>query len=326
MTESYDKPHKTIDQQIQIISDRNVQVTNSPFVIEALQSISYYTLMNGYKSSFLADSEGEHFKDGTTFSMIYTLHWIDVSLSNLLFKYILIVEKSLKTKLSHLVGEKFGVAHSDYLFFRWYSNPNQSRDGVLTDIRGIIKGCKENTSTFYYKENKNHIPPWIVVNDMTLGLTQQWYSILKGSDKEIITEQFLSKYPYLSMEQKKELFRKSLEILRMFRNKAAHGNRIFNLNIKEKLPKTQVLSITSGLLSENEFDSGVAESDLNAVLLILIILINDSIILENLLFELTAFFKPYVLNETRFIGKSVFSLFNLSDDFLEKMEVLIRRK
>lgn len=326
MTIIYDKPHKTIDEQIQIISNRNVNITNSPFVIEVLQSISYYTLMNGYKSSFLADSEGEKFKDGTTFNMIYTLHWIDISLSNLLFKYILVVEKSLKTKLSHLVGEKFGVSQSDYLFFRSYSNPNGSRNGILTDIRGVINNSKENTSTYYYKKNKNHVPPWIVVNDMTFGLTQKWYSILKGSDKERISEQFLSKYNYLSIDQKKEIFRKSLEILRAFRNKAAHGNRIFNLNIREKLPKTQVLLITKDMLSENEFDSGIGESDLNAILLILIILINDPIILENLLFELNTFFNPYIKNNTKFIDKSVFSLFNLPQDFLEKIEVLIDRK
>ena len=322
----YDKPFKTIEEQIEIISNRNVQIEDSPFVRESLESISYYTLMNGYKDSFLADRDGENFQDGTTFNMIYTLHWIDISLSNIIFKYILLVEKSLKTKIAHLVGEKYGVEKNDYLFHRNYSNPNGSRNGTLNDIRDLIKYCKKNSSLSYYKLNKNHVPPWIIVNDMMFGLTIQWYSILKGNDKEEICEKFIGDIDVLSICEKKELLRKSLDILRAFRNKVAHGSRIFNLDINEELPKKQIVLLTNGILSAEEYDHGLGKNDLFAVLIALCILINDPIILTNIMVELTLFLSPYKEKNILFIDKTLFELFGLPEDILERIDKLVQQQ
>ncbi|MBC9810083.1 hypothetical protein GLO24_13020 [Carnobacterium maltaromaticum] len=173
------KPFKTIKEQIAIISGRNVNIDESDFVIEALDSISYYTLMNGYKDSFLSEDDTENFKTGTSFYMIYTLHWLDISFSNIILKYILLIEKSLKTKLSYYIGNEIGVTTIEYLDdFRNYSNATSTRSGILRDIKKTITTCRSGSVTEYYRDQKDHIPPWIIVNDISFGLAQLWCWLL----------------------------------------------------------------------------------------------------------------------------------------------------
>ena len=104
MNTNFDKPFKTYDEQIEIIKSRNIKIEDPVFARNVLSSISYYAIINGYKNSFLLSQETESFVDGTSFEDLYTLHWLDTSLSNLLFKYILYIEQSLKTKISYLVS------------------------------------------------------------------------------------------------------------------------------------------------------------------------------------------------------------------------------
>ena len=50
----------------------------------------------------------------------------------------------------------------------------------------------------------------------------------------MICNQFIST-PDITIEEKKEFFKKSLDILRKYRNNIAHGNKIFNNTILDYL-------------------------------------------------------------------------------------------
>lgn len=329
MPTQWDKPFKSIPEQIEIIENRNVIIGDRTIITEALASISYYTLMNGYKNTFLSKDGTDNFKDGTSFSMIYSLHWLDISISNILFKYILLVEKSLKTKLSYYVGKNIGIDKISYLDdFRNYSNPNQRREGILNDIKDVVKNCNADSVTAYYRDHKNHVPPWIIVNDITFGLTQLWYSILKQKGKNNITQSFLGGYTNLSYDERQELFSKCIEILRTFRNKVAHGSRTFELNLSAEMPKVVILKLlsTDNIVTEIDYDMGLCKSDIFSVLISLCLLINDKIILENMLQDLKNFLYPYVSNNTKFIDKTVFDLFKIPNDTLERLDTLITNK
>ena len=49
----YDKPFKTYDELIDIMISRNIEVSNRSFAKNALSNMSYYTLVNGYKNTYL---------------------------------------------------------------------------------------------------------------------------------------------------------------------------------------------------------------------------------------------------------------------------------
>lgn len=116
---TYDKPFKTYTEMIDILQSRNIVISDKNFAEMALSNFSYYSLINGYKNTFLQMPGTDKFIEGTKFEELYTLHTIDVNLNNFLFKYILYIERSLKSKLSYLVSEQFGV-YTDKNDFHYY--------------------------------------------------------------------------------------------------------------------------------------------------------------------------------------------------------------
>ncbi len=122
----YDKPFITYAQMIELMESRNIIVDDKDLAVMALQNFSYYSLVNGYKNTFIQDSSSDSFIDGTKFEELYTLHIIDTGLNNILFKYIIYLEKALKSRLSYLISEKYGV-YTDYNNHR-----NNSPDDYLS--------------------------------------------------------------------------------------------------------------------------------------------------------------------------------------------------
>ena len=69
----YDKPFKTYDELIELMVSRNILVSDRSFAKRALSNMSYYTLVNGYKNTFLSVNGSDVFVPGTKFEELYKL-------------------------------------------------------------------------------------------------------------------------------------------------------------------------------------------------------------------------------------------------------------
>ena len=103
---TYDKPFKTYEELIAIMEERHIEIPDKEFAIQALTNYSYYGIINGYKDTFLQISGTDNFIPGTNFNELYTLHILDTSLNNIIFKYIIFLERALKSRLSYLVAQE----------------------------------------------------------------------------------------------------------------------------------------------------------------------------------------------------------------------------
>ena len=99
----YDKPFLTYEEQMNLMESRNIIIQNRDFTRRALSGLSYYTIINGYKNTFLSQIGSDNFIEGTKFDDLYTLHMIDTNLNTIILKYILFVERYLKTILSQKI-------------------------------------------------------------------------------------------------------------------------------------------------------------------------------------------------------------------------------
>lgn len=329
----YDKPFKTYEELIEIMQSRHIIVDDKEFAIHALQNFSYYGIINGYKNTFLQIPGTNDFIKGTNFKELYTLHIIDTSLNNIIFKYIIYLERALKSRLSYLISENYGVYTdyqdntcrnpNDYLYYKYYSNSNNKRINILRDLKNCISNKRHNPSMTHYITNKNHVPPWILTTNLSYGLTLEWYNILRSADKQKICDNFIS--PGLCSEEKtKEFVRKAFELTKEYRNKIAHGNRTFNIPSLPQIPKEQLLLFTFNAISEEEYDRKIGQSDTLAVLLVLITMLNDNYIITNLLSELYVLIKPYT--KSYFNNKNIFEVLGFPDDLFERLEKLIKQK
>lgn len=324
MSIQFDKPFKTYLEQISIIKSKNVIVSNADLAENVLSSISYHTLINGYKNSFLGQNDDD-FADGITFEDLYTMHIIDTNINNVIFKNILFFERSLKTKLSYVVARDFGVdsdfnnasisnSQGDYLSSCNYSGGNR-KIPTLIDLKNLAIDCKPKDKILYhYKTNKNHIPPWILATKATLGTIIQWYQILKGPMKTEICNQLLP-FSNCCLDDRKNMLNKSAELLRNFRNNCAHGNRTFSIDINNKIPKEIFMQIIpENVLNEGEYDSG--EYDLFIVSLLIFTLLPDQYMRQNFIMDLNQILQPY--KKYSIAGKSICNSFEIPDDYIDR--------
>ena len=335
MNIAFDKPFKTYDQQIEILRSRNIIINDIDFAKKALCNCSYYALINGYKNTFLSVKGSDKFIEGTKFEHLYTLYFLDTSLNQILFKYILHIERSLKSKISYLISEKYGVYTdtqltvsrdpADYLHKSHYSNSNNRRSDILYKLRKCLLEPKHNASLEHYLNNKNHVPAWVLVTNIPLGLVIEWYSILINNDKTTICNQFLPSLQ-LSVEECKEFLYKSLMLFREYRNRIAHGNRTFNMYGLPILPKKQLLLLSHNNLSKTEYGLGLGQNDLLSVLYALILLSNDKYIATNLMSELYSLFYPYRGDNLFFNGKTIFEIFKLPKDIFNRLSNILQER
>ena len=324
---SPDKPFKNFDEQIEILVNRNIIIKNIDFAKHVLNTVSYYKLINGYKESLIVnDSNEEPFKDGITIEFLYDLHIFDITLQSILFKYILAIETSLKTKISYLIANKYGVFERNYLSSQNYISSGRKRrlrSAVLNELNSD-KVETMYTPTRYYRDGdisndtpaKNHIPPWILIQNISFTRAIRWYSILKSADKKEIYRQFpIIKNVRDTDSIETQYFLDSLKILRDYRNNVAHGYRSINVSITNSV-RIEAFDniIPNNVLSISEFDT-FGKNDLYSVLISIESLTDYTILETTFIKELSALFNSK-------IGEEVKKLANLPDDFLERLEKL----
>lgn len=330
---TYDKPFKTYEELIAIMEDRHIEIPDKEFARQALANYSYYGIINGYKDTFLQVGGTDDFIPGTNFNELYTLHILDTSLNNIIFKYIIFLERALKSRLSYLVAQKYGVFtnptdysctdDSDYLFRKNYSNSNGKRSSILRSIKERISLDNKNPMLQHYLTLKNHLPPWILTTCIPYGLTIEWYNILRAEDKMDICNSFIPSGLF-SDNKTKEFVRKVFDLTKEYRNKIAHGTRTFSMLSLPQLPKEQILALSFNAISESEYNQRMGQNDTFAVILSLIIMLSDQYLIANLRNELYNTLSPYA--NIHFNQQTVFKVFGFPEDLFDRIDKLIAQK
>lgn len=98
MTKKQIIPFKTWEQQLEQISKKNIDLNKEYHAryIEILKNHSYYALINGYKPIFLKDGMKDEMIEETRFDHFYISKIIEMDLSALLLKYLLVIEQGLE--------------------------------------------------------------------------------------------------------------------------------------------------------------------------------------------------------------------------------------
>lgn len=305
---------------------RGIQVSDRALAKEALSSLSYYTLVNGYKDSFLSINGTDSFIDGTTFEQLYSLYQIDNSINAILLKYILRIEGALKSRLSYTVAESFGVYTDindltnlnpdDYLCRNNYSGSSHKRNNTLVKIKKRVASSDASDSVRYYVSNHNHIPPWILTTTLSFGNCIFWYEILAPKQKDYVANEFLR--DTYNINDKKAFLTQSLKLLLFFRNHIAHGHKMINLSWNDKLPEKACLDLSHSLINSNDTNNNsYSQSGLFAAIVVLI-LINDTYGKRSFVSELYASISPYIEHNVLIAGKSILDIFHLPEDFFDR--------
>lgn len=292
--------------------------------------ISYSTLGKGLKSTGLVDDNGK-FTQETTTKELMLFHSINMDISSLLFKYVLFVEQSLNTTLSNCISSNFGTDTTrdedvnnpnDYLCKENYVGNDVAIKTLIRIKQHIVNPIKY-TSLEYYVQNKNYIPPWVVLNSIYLSDSINLYKIMKSEKKTDIVNKLLyiqnettddEKY----IELKKDLFGSFFNMIKSYRNKLAHPTVL----IKHALPKALIFNKIGEysnytLIYNRKYDTKYRQSVVFSLILSILPMINLVNISMDFYLDISIFLKKY--EHEKVFGKDIFDLLNIPKDLKDRI-------
>lgn len=240
------KEAKTIDEQIELMRSRNIEIPDEAKARESLLDIGYYRL--GFFS--FPFEKGFPFKknrllhrdhiivDGTSFSDIVSLYYFDTDLRNLITPYLNRIEISLRTFLTYTTSVKYKKAPT------WFVNPkyvNQTYiDKFDEKVYNRIKGNPVIKRHHKKYINDKYAPAWKTMEFMALGEILTLYNNIRD---EVLKEEVARNYGCSV-----DAFCSYFETIRVLRNHCAHGTCIYNMS----LPKGILGSGAAGAFNGND--------------------------------------------------------------------------
>ena len=228
------KTATSVEEQIDILKGRGMVFECSiEKAKEILLDIGYYRL-GFYWYPFEKDKD-HNFEEGTKFSDVVCLYYLDVDLRNILLKYLKRIEVNFRTKLIYYVSNKY---KDDPIWFtdpkvmsKWFIDQLDSR--LYTDR---FKDDNKQIKLHHIKyRNDKYAPTWKTFEFLTFGAVLTIFTSLK--DEEVQKE--ISKIYGLN---NLNAFINFMKALKFIRNICAHGGVLFDLNMPKgiyKIPRTK---------------------------------------------------------------------------------------
>ena len=120
----------TYNQQIEkLVNDKNLIISDKEFAVSTLKEIGYFALISGYKELF-KNKTTKKYKDGTRFEDIVALYKFDENLRELFLKYLLKIERHIRSLVSYYFCEKYGEHQSFYLDKNNYTIHQKFQDDI----------------------------------------------------------------------------------------------------------------------------------------------------------------------------------------------------
>lgn len=213
------------------------------------------------------DSEIEQFIDNSTLEEIYSLYEFDRSIRINFLEYILLIERRIDTYIAYEFSKEYG--HKNYLIrenFNYNRKNSDKIDKFINDIRLEVGHQYNNSNKMirHYLDKYNYIPLWVLIRILSFGKVSKFYSFMKEKEKNNVSKRF---------NVKSEALKTYLTNLAETRNICAHDEKLYDINLRFKIPANKYHSALQISKLKENYTKGV--KDLFSIVLILKILLNQ---------------------------------------------------
>ena len=215
------KKFSTFSEQVEWLQDeKHLIISDKQYAEDVLKHIGYFPLMGGYKHLFRIPLTPKY-KDGTSFDEIVSLYEFDAELRELFFKYLLQIERHLRSLMSYYFSEQYGESQSAYLDANNFNNSRRNHNTVIRLIATLQRAASTTDYVYinYYRNTYGNIPLWVLINVLTFGNLSKMYKVFPQSLQSKVCKNF-----GIINQRQMEQF---LSVLTKFRNVCAHGERLF---------------------------------------------------------------------------------------------------
>lgn len=263
------KTFKNLDEQISILEDKGLIISDKKYAKDVLLRENYF-FINGYRHLLMQSStDKKKFIPGTRFEELYSIFLFDRSFRNIIFKYLLVIENNLKSITSYQLSKKYGFKEYEYLkpknFSQDSSKRRQINDLISKMKRQIRINGGQHSATQHYVQNYGYIPLWILVKVLSFGIIGELYLVLKDEDKQNIANAYGIGFKELESY---------LPILANYRNLCAHEDLLYN-NRSQKLINDNIYHQKLNIPKDEEGIYLFGKNDLFALVIIMKQLLNN---------------------------------------------------
>ena len=226
----YTKQLLSLQQQIDILKQRGLQIENDEEAMNALDTISYFRLA-GYWRLMEADKQQHIFRSGSQFSKVLSLYHFDEELRILVFSAIQQIEVTVRARMIRLFAERHGAF--------WFMEPLLAESNTMftSNLRSLQEELNRSEDEYILEHFRKYdtpaMPPvWKTMEVASMGTLSKLYSNMNdtAAQKAVSRSFMIPKFEYM---------RNWLRCITIVRNICAHHARLWNVNIvvKPKLPK-----------------------------------------------------------------------------------------
>lgn len=230
------KPFKTYEEQIdKLQNEKGLIIPDTDEAIQILKKESYFALVNGYKDAFKRNDDKKRYRDTATFNDIYALYKFDESLRLLYLKYILVIERHVKSLMSYEFCSHFGDDQCEYFNatnYKYTSNSVMDVNRFLGVLANSYRKSREYKYIEHYSKNHKNVPLWVLMNVLTFGQVSKMFQYMVDTVQVAISKNF----PELRQNELESM----LSFITLFRNVCAHNERLFNYTVRQQTPHKYV--------------------------------------------------------------------------------------
>ena len=229
------KPFLTYDQQLdKLQNEKKLQIHDRAAAKEILKNIGYFFLIGGYKAPFI-NPMTRIYQNNTSFEDIYALYQFDLSLRELVFKYLCEIECKIRQLVSYHFCSLHGEQQAAYLTPGNYNHTKKNAADITRLIQILSYQANKNTEHNYVVHQRkvyHNVPLWVLTNTLTYGQIYRFYALLPFQLQSGISKDF----PGVN-EKNLERY---LKILTLFRNVCAHNERLYSFRTQIDFPDTML--------------------------------------------------------------------------------------
>lgn len=210
----FPKPPLSHQDQLSLLSQRGLAITNHIEAIETLKTINYYRLKGYYLH--LYDESNQRFLPGTTLHKVKMIHDFDCSLLHLTADILMKIEIAFKAQVAYCHANEYGGLG--------YTHPENFKDQHKHRI--FLEICKKSVAESHDKfcehlcSKYNCLPIWAVVELLSMSSISKLYSNMLDDDAKYIAKEYYGLSNFLPIKA-------NMYCLSVLRNICAHGGRIY---------------------------------------------------------------------------------------------------
>lgn len=245
---TYNRPWKSFVDQLALLKERGLLVSDEPAALRYLERIGYYRL-SAYWYPFRIFRHEQNpetrqikviredgFRPDTQFVDAVELYIFDKQLRLLAADALERIEVSLRVDMAYLLGQRDTFAHHDINQFHPSYAARLSKPGLTKfdewhqKYSGLVNRSKEDFVKHYREKYGPDLPIWVAIEVWDFGVMSQLFAMMKVPDQQLIAR----KYGVNDWQ----VFQSWLRSLNYLRNLVAHHSRLWNRNVidQPKLP------------------------------------------------------------------------------------------